>query len=301
MQEKKTTPDAHYLSLFLSLILGYLLAVPASAQLGINSTNAAADASAIVDISSTTKGFLPPRMTTDQRKAIASPAEGLVVYNTDHQSIEVYNGEVWTTNTGQFKCGNTQIKDTQGHRYETVLIGTQCWMAENLNSGNRINGSVDQSNNSIIEKYCFNDNDANCDEYGGLYQWNEMMQYVTTEGTQGICPTGWHLPTLTEWATLVAFLGGSTIAGGKMKETGTNHWLVQSIGTTNSSGFTALGAGYLYESTFYDLKGSCNIWTSKKEIIGDVAWYYSIWDSEDTIILDSGSYDLGFSVRCIQD
>jgi len=82
-----------------------------------------------------------------------------------------------------------------GKTYNTVLIGTQCWMRENLNIGTRIDGSQNQTDNGTIEKYCYDDLESNCDIYGGLYQWDEAMQYVTTQGVQGICPAGWHLPT----------------------------------------------------------------------------------------------------------
>ncbi len=127
-------------------------------------------------------------------------------------------------------------------------------MAENLNVGSMINGSSNQTNNGIIEKYCYDDNTSNCDTYGGLYQWEEMMQYVTTPGAQGICPDGWHLPTDEEFKTMEMALGMSqgeaddtgwrgTDEGGKMKESGTTHWYSPNMGATNSSGFTALPGG----------------------------------------------------------
>ena len=83
--------------------------------------------------------------------------------------------------------------------YQTILIGEQCWMKENLNIGEIINGTQEQTNNSIIEKYCHDNIGTNCDIYGGLYQWDEVMQYLTNEGVQGICPQGWHIPTDAEW------------------------------------------------------------------------------------------------------
>ena len=124
-------------------------------------------------------------------------------------------------------------------------------MAENLNIGTTISGATDMANNSIIEKYCNENNTANCDTYGGLYQWNEMMEYSTTPGVQGICPTGWHLPTDAEWTVLTSYLGGESIAGGKMKttgtiEAGTGLWYAPNNGATNSSGFSALPGGYRY-------------------------------------------------------
>ncbi len=283
------------------VLIAFFYAKSGSAQLGINASNDPADASAIVDVASTTKGFLPPRMTTDQRKAIASPVEGLVVYNTDTQTIEVFNGDVWTTNTGQFKCGTTQMKGKSGNRYETILIGSQCWMAENLNTGNRIDGSEDMADNWNIEKYCYDNSEAYCEEYGALYQWDEMMNYISWEGAQGICPDEWHIPSHSEWEELVLFLGDSLVAGGKLKEAGTLHWGDQNAGT-NSSGFTALGSGYVYTNhAFYDLKGSCNIWTSTEESIGNEAIYYAMY--EETIYTYT-NYDFkafACSVRCIKN
>ena len=78
-------------------------------------------------------------------------------------------------------------------------------LAQNLNVGTRINGLQEQTNNGIIKKHCNGDLDSNCNVYGGLYQWDEAMQYVTTEGVKGICPTGWHLPTDAEWCTLTQY------------------------------------------------------------------------------------------------
>ena len=82
----------------------------------------------------------------------------------------------------------------EGKTYNTVLIGNQCWLKENLDVGTRINLNQSPTNNGIIEKYCYNDNPTNCDTYGGLYKWDEAMQYTTTEGAIGICPSGWHIP-----------------------------------------------------------------------------------------------------------
>ena len=72
-----------------------------------------------------------------------------------------------------FDCGTATVQDDDGNTYNTVLVGTQCWMKENLNIGNKIDGANQQTDNGLIEKYCYNDDDANCTTYGGLYQWNE--------------------------------------------------------------------------------------------------------------------------------
>ena len=133
-----------------------------------------------------------------------------------------------------------------GKTYNTVQIGTQCWMRENMNIGTQVPITTTQTNNAVIEKYCYNDSTYDCDVYGGLYQWNEMMQYSTTPGTQGICPTGWHIPTEAEAITLATFVGGAPVAGGKLKEAGTGHFRSPNTGATNEFGFTMLPTGYSY-------------------------------------------------------
>ena len=150
-----------------------------------------------------------------------------------------------------------------GQTYNTVQIGTQCWLHENLNIGIRIDGTQDQTNNGIIQKYCYNDNVAYCDIYGGLYQWNEMMQYSTIEGSQGICPTGWHVPDATEWGILALYLGGNDSAGAKMKEPGLTHWMSPNYGATNSSQFTSLPAGGSSSPGSYNsMAYSADCWSS---------------------------------------
>jgi uncharacterized protein (TIGR02145 family) len=96
----------------------------------------------------------------------------------------------------------------QDRFYHTVKIGGQCWMADNLDVGAMITGNINQTDNAVIEKHCYNNDLLNCAHYGGLYQWDEAMQYVTTAGAQGICPAGWHLPTQAEFGTLSTSVGG---------------------------------------------------------------------------------------------
>jgi len=114
--------------------------------------------------------------------------------------------DVSQTYTFQFAtnipCPGTPTVEYGGQVYNTIQILSQCWLKENLNAGVMINGVEEPSNNGIIEKYCFNNNLDNCTKYGGLYQWNELMEYSTIQGTQGICPPGWHLPTDSEWKVL---------------------------------------------------------------------------------------------------
>ncbi len=113
--------------------------------------------------------------------------------------------------------GTTTVNDADGNPYDTIEIGNQCWMVRNMRVGTTINSSTAQTNNSTIEKYCYGDIPGNCTSNhpnqpdGGLYSWNEAMQYSTTEGAQGICPSGWHIPTDDEWYTLENFVDPTTV------------------------------------------------------------------------------------------
>jgi uncharacterized protein (TIGR02145 family) len=197
-----------------------------------------------------------------------------------------------------FVCGSPMTDSRDGKTYNTVLIGTQCWFAQNLNVGNSI--SNQQTNNGIIEKYCYNIDENNCTIYGGLYKWNEAMQYSTTEGAKGICPTGWHLPTDAEWTTLITFLGGEAVAGGKMKETGLAHWLSPNTGATNSSGFTALPGGSSQNGYFYSLTFSASFWSSSQSDAA-YAWYRYLFYPTVSATSLTATKEYGFAVRCLQD
>ena len=157
----------------LLLAIAMVASCSLSAQMAVTTDGSSADASAMFEVKSTTKGLLPPRMTETQRIAISSPATGLVVWCTDCGSngeMQVYNGTAWTNMIGEsaasWECGNSFIDTRDDKSYTTVQIGTQCWMAENLNIGSMINGSSNQTDNATIEKYCYSNNTSNCDTYG---------------------------------------------------------------------------------------------------------------------------------------
>ena len=161
-------------------------------------------------------------------------------------------------------CPGTPTVTWGEKTYNTVLIGNQCWFRENLNYGVMIDSTQQMSDNQIVEKYCYRDDPTLCETYGALYQWNEVMQYVTTEGAQGICPDGWHVPTHLDYVELTSFLDGLSVAGGKMKEEGTVHWISPNVGATNESGFTVVGGGYYSGNpgAFYKLREQAWFWTS---------------------------------------
>jgi len=201
---------------------------------------------------------------------------------------------------GGIPCPGTPTVTYGGQVYNTVLIGTQCWLKENLNVGTMIYGSQYQTDNSLIEKYCYDNIPANCDVYGGLYQWNEMMQYVTTPGVKGICPDGWHLPTESEWIALTTYLGGWSIAGGKMKETDTLHWSPPNTGATNETGYTALPGGYRYANAIFSSLTYWTIFWSSNEQDSN-AWMTYLSYIYATIELSNTIKDYGCSVRCLRD
>ena len=306
------------LTILLSTML--LFATLGYSQVAINTDGSNADSSAMLDIKSSTKGLLLPRMTTIQISSISNPAAGLLVYNTDSSDFYGYNGSKWISlwNTSDtispWVCGDPITDSRDGQSYTTVQIATQCWMAENLNIGTVISGSSHQLNNGVIEKYCYNDDTANCDVYGGLYLWDEMMQYVTTEGTQGICPSGWHLPSDSEWMTLeeevesVSGVNWNTTgprgyyAGSNLKETGTSHWYSPNNGATNFSGFTGLPGGKRYpDGTFSNLTALGYWWTSS-ELDAYSAWNRSLhYDDARVFRYTEVKSNFGFSVRCQKD
>jgi len=196
------------------------------------------------------------------------------------------------------------------YRY-VVRIGTQVWMGENENVGTRIDGSKDQTDNGITEKYCYNDGEYYCDTYGGLYQWNEMMKYNLAEDTsqmvgttQGICPQGWHIPTDKEWRSLCSYVGED---GGKLKETGTVHWASPNVGATNESGFSGLPGGVRNLSILgvpqFEKLGIQGAWWTTN-IAPLTADYHDVWVLQpENAISDPSPTDIsnGLSVRCIKN
>ncbi len=194
-------------------------------------------------------------------------------------------------------CTGIEAVKYMGHLYPTVQIKNQCWLKENLNVGTMISGDTNMTDNGILEKYCYDNDPANCEVYGGLYQWNEMMQYTNTEGGQGICPQGWHVATKSEW-DILSYQQGSIV----FKETGTYHWLPGNLGT-NSSGFTALPGGtkHYYSGEFWLLHANAVFYTSSE--LAPPSW--GVWFKEFLYSNASDSGNIykneGLSVRCIKD
>lgn len=187
-----------------------------------------------------------------------------------------------------FSCGNSLIDSRDGQSYNTVQIGNQCWMSENLNVGTFIYGVGNQENNNVIEKYCYSNIISHCTNFGALYQWREMMQYDTTPGIQGICPEGWHIPANAEWGILINQYGGSSVAGIPLQPGGI-------------SGFNALLGGWVYNcSKFRQMNYQGYYWSSTQ--------YYGLYGMGWMFTLQTGSItnpykskDDGMYVRCVKD
>lgn len=200
-----------------------------------------------------------------------------------------------------FNCGDTLIDIRDGKRYATILIGSQCWLQDNLNFGKMIRHSSSQSNNSFFEKYCYDDDSTNCSLYGGLYQWNEVMNYSTNEGTQGLCPNGWHLPSDIEWKTLEMFLGMSkTSADSNRVFRGTNQTTKLIVG--GSSKFNAQLSGGFNGNTqlFEGISKLTLLWTSTMDT-ESLTYRRGLYDFETRVWRSNGSPDYGYCVRCLSN
>ena len=196
-----------------------------------------------------------------------------------------------------------QVTDVDGNVYHTVTIGTQVWMVENLKvtkykDGTAIPLVTDNTawSNLTTAGYCWFTNDALTykNTYGALYNWY-------TVNTGKLCPTGWHVPTDAEWTTLTTYLGGEIAAGGKLKETGTAHWLSSNTGATNESGFAGLPGGSRNTYGIFQTLGVLGYWWSSAEFTTDTAWYRTLSYSYGDAFRSNSAEGGGFSVRCVRD
>lgn len=195
------------------------------------------------------------------------------------------------------------VSDIDGNVYHMVTIGTQVWLVENLkttryNDGNPIPLVTDNTawSNLDTSAYCWYNNDiANKNTYGALYDW-------FTVHTGKLAIAGWHIPTDVEWTTLMTYLGGEGIAGGKLKESGTTNWRSPNAGATNENGFTALPGGHRDVNGAYSAMGDDGYWWSSTEYgtTGKV-WYRNMNYNYAGVVTVSNNKINGHSVRCIKD
>jgi len=193
-------------------------------------------------------------------------------------------------------CAGLTSVSYSGQTYNLVTIGTQCWFSQNLNVGTKLAaGSTLPSNNSLIEKWCYSNSDANCTTYGGLYTWAEANQLATTCNTnsctpsspsQGICPSGWHIPTDSELTTLVNYVGANP--GTQLKSGGASGFNFLLAGTRSSAG------------SFYDLSLLGYLWSASEDTASQ-AWYRIVYSTDASVVRYNYIKTFGYSVRCIKN
>jgi uncharacterized protein (TIGR02145 family) len=197
-----------------------------------------------------------------------------------------------------------RLTDKDGNHYNTIIIGNQEWMSENLRVTHYQDGSkipnIKEDNtwkNLTYGAMCWPDNDSitKRTEYGGLYNWNSIID------NRKLCPVGWHIPTDQDWTVLSEYLGEDQTAGGKMKEAGTAHWVIISLGADNSSGFTALPGGLRNPNGLFAALGSYAYFWSKTENDATTSWVRSIGYGSDKLFKLTSPKINGLSVRCLKD
>lgn len=235
-----------------------------------------------------------------------------VVYTSFTNSCKKDDDDTTKYNNKTIVYGS--MTDQDNISYKTITIGTQTWMAENLKTTKYRNGDlIETTSPSTLDlgladspkyQWAYDSIEANATTYGRLYTW-----YAVND-SRNICPMGWHIPSDEEWTTLITYLGGESVAGAKLNEAGSAHWLSSNIYSDNSSGFTALPGGYrTHNGNFIAIGYSAQWWSSTELNNALHAYWYSIIN---TIKGDGRCYEnyvnrndyyksTGLSVRCIKD
>jgi uncharacterized protein (TIGR02145 family) len=263
-----------------------------------------------------------PNPTTSNDKTNNGTGTGSFVSNlTGLTQNTTYYVRAYATNTAGTGYGNEiiiktwtgTVTDIDGNVYYTLTIGTQIWIAENLKT-TRYNDGTAIPNVTVAETwaalitgaYCdYNNTPANSTTYGRLYNWytvdNNAATRVASNGGKNVCPTSWHVPSDAEWTTLTTYLGGEAVAGGKLKETGTTHWLSPNTDATNETGFTALPGGMRHFSGYDNGVGVEGAWKNSTDY--SIAWGGLRYLFYNSAAVTGGYNDKqnGFSVRCIKD
>jgi len=216
----------------------------------------------------------------------------------------------------QHSCGATNVHnpnlsygsmtDQQGNVYKTIVIGNQEWMAENLKTNIYRNGEPITTNltfeewlNSAITQigawtFYYNNSQYDC-PYGKLYNW-----YAVAD-PRHVCPSGWHEPTDGEWTTLTDYLGGESVAGGKMKSTGLQYWISPNTDATNESGFSGLPGGSRFSLGEFSNIGLNGMWWSSSENAIAYAWDRSLNYDDANAVRFPPNKTNGSYVRCLRD
>jgi uncharacterized protein (TIGR02145 family) len=196
------------------------------------------------------------------------------------------------------------VEDIDGNIYESVRIGSQIWMANNLkttkcNDGSEIPFIILNSNwdNANGPGYCWYNNNENTfgQKYGALYNWYVIQSC-------DVCPDGWRVPTEADWMELEEYLGGADVAGGKMKQVGEDNWNSPNLGATDEFGFTALPTGYREPNLGqFREEGEAGGWWSGETKDQENAYLRYLRFDTAALISSYGHYQYGNSIRCIKE
>ena len=227
-----------------------------------------------------------------------------------------YYVRAYATNIAGTAYGNQQsfitnhesgtLTDNDGHTYNTVKIGSDWWMAEDLkttkySNGNLIGTTTLPTTDISAEatpsyQWPVDGNEGNVATYGRLYTW-----FTVTDG-RNVCPTGWHVPADGEWETLKTNIGGDLVAGGKLKEAGTTHWQTPNTGATNETGFTALPGGYRnLNGAFVSLQISSYYWSSTQNPTPAWGWGQHMYYNDGVLLRGGYEKKDGVAVRCLMN
>ena len=243
----------------------------------------------------------------------------ILVFNSQHATAQNDSIYFWK---GGIKINQLSIKtaDLDSITFKRpvailpkVTIGTQVWTTKNLDVATYSDGTPipqvtdpTQWANLTTGAWCYYNNDpATGTTYGKLYNWYAVAGIHDTDPNtpnKKLAPTGWHVPSDAEWTTLTTYLGGESVAGGKMKATGTSLWTSPNTGATNSSGFTGLPGGYrYYDGTVFTEIGKYGNWWSSSEDYTSLAWFRGLGYTNGTATRFNYFKTHGFSVRCLNN
>jgi uncharacterized protein (TIGR02145 family)/prepilin-type N-terminal cleavage/methylation domain-containing protein len=226
---------------------------------------------------------------------------GYVVNNLSNPksySLAIANGPTtYKLNSDSNSTAYTSLAEIDSSKW--LVVGSQTWAKANVDAGLMVTGVTEQTNNSILEKYCYNNIESNCtnDANGGLYQWDEAMGYVTTEGAQGICPAGSHIPSDNDWKILEVQLGMSQAQADATDWRGTDQGTQLKPGGASGLNMPLAGNRSSAGGTFVSMPTNAYLWSSSKS--GGNA-KYRLLNSGNTKVNRYVNNGLnGFSVRCL--
>lgn len=258
-------------------------------------------------------GTVSPPTVADTKISSGVSAGSFVSQLTGLSQGATYFVRAFATNSAGIAYGNElsfttlePVTDFDGNVYNVVRIGSQTWMAENLRSIHYADGTA------IEGAFAYNDDPASVDPYGRLYTWPAARRGSTSSNSipsniQGACPNGYHLPSSAEWEKLLKELGSESVAGGKVKATGTlqagtGKWEAPNTGATNASGFSGLPAGIRYPDNDYQVRGFTGFWWSTTLESGFITQLSLGHAKVDANLLGSGIGNAeAVSVRCVKN